>query len=364
MFRPRIKFEHLPVRHGDDRIRIGGIVPGIASEVADPDGWVWALLETLDGSRTVDQVAVDLVRLFPARPETDVREAIEDLVRAGYVEDAAEVAPDELSKGERERYARSRALFRWMDRTPRVTSWEAQLLLRRARVVVVGVGGVGSTAALALVASGVGQVHCVDPDIVEVSNLNRQILFEERDVGRPKVDAAVDRLRSLNVHVDVTGERRAVDSTDALRTLVVGFDVLLLAADRPREIRTWANRACLDTGTAWVHGGYKGPQINIGLYGPGTGPCYDCGYAADRLRRSLLPPRVVMAAPHGDERPQAANAVTAGIAGSLSAHAVMSLITGVPALRTNCEFGLNLATLQDSRALGPPMPYVGCPGCG
>ncbi|MBB5959561.1 molybdopterin/thiamine biosynthesis adenylyltransferase [Saccharothrix tamanrassetensis] len=363
MFSPRIKFEHLPVRHGDDRVRIGGVVPGIATEVADPDGWVWALLGTLDGTRTVDRVVADLVPLFPAHPEDEVREAIEDLVRAGYVEDAAEPPPDGLTPDEQERYERSRALFRWMDRTPRITSWEAQLLLRQARVVVVGIGGVGSTAALALAASGVGHLHCVDPDVVELSNLNRQVLYVEQDVGRPKVDAAVDRLRAHNSHVHVTGERRAIDSPDVLRRLVVGFDVLLLAADRPHEIRSWANRACLDTGTAWVHGGYKGPQINVGIYGPGGGPCYDCAYTADRERRSVLPGRTVMA-PRQDGRPQAANAVTAGIAGSLAAHTVMSLITGAPGLRTNCEFGFNLATLQDSRALGPDTPRPDCPACG
>ncbi|NUT94428.1 MAG: dinucleotide-utilizing protein [Saccharothrix sp.] len=364
MFRPRIKLEHLPVRHGEDRIRIGGIVPGIATEVADPDGWVWALLAALDGGRTVDQVVADLVRLFPAHAEDEVREAVEDLVREGYVENAAEALPEGLSAHERERYGRGRALHRWMDRTPRLTSWDTQLLLRRSGVVVVGVGGVGSTAALALVASGVGRVHCVEPDVVELSNLNRQVLYTEADLGRPKVEVAVDRLRAHNSHVRVTGERCTVVGPESLRRLAVGFDVLLLAADTPREIRSWANRACLDTGTAWVHGGYKGPQVNIGRYEPGAGPCYDCAYAAERDRLSAQPARTAMAAASGAQRPQASNAVTAGIAGSLAAHAVMSLLTGAPRLRVNCEFGFNLATLQDSRALGPEQRREDCPTCG
>jgi molybdopterin/thiamine biosynthesis adenylyltransferase len=361
--RPTIKPEHLPVRHGDDRVRIGGIVAGIAADIADPDGWVWALLELLDGSRTTDQVVADLVRRHPARTPADVRAAIGDLVRAGYAEDAGAPDPAGLTAAERERYGRSRALFRWMDRTPRRTSWDTQLLLHGARVVVVGVGGVGCTAAQTLVVSGVGHVHCVEPDVVELSNLNRQILFTERDLGRPKVEAAVDRLRAHNGEVRVTGERLHVDGPAVLQRLATGFDVLLLAADQPGDIRSWANRACVATGTAWVHGGYHGPQVSCGLYRPGTGPCHECARVAERERRAGLPPRTFPAAA-GKARHHAANAVSAGIAGQLAAHATLSLLTGAPALRTNCEFGFNLVTLQDSFALGPQSPRADCPVCG
>lgn len=364
MLRPMIKPEHLPVRHGDDRIRIGGVVRGIAADIADPDGWVWALLELLDGSRTVDQVVADLVRLCPGKAGADVRVAIGDLVRAGYVEDAGEPAPDELTAAERERYRPSKALFRWMDRTPRRTSWDTQLLLRGARVVVIGVGGVGCTAAQTLVVSGVGHVHCVEPDVVELSNLNRQILFTEHDLGRPKVEAAVDRLRAHNSEVVVTGARFPVDGPEVLRILATGFDVVLLAADEPQEIRSWTNRACEATGTAWVHGGYHGPQVSCGLYRPGAGPCYDCARVAERERLAGLPPRTCSANAGRAGRAHAANAVSAGVAGQLAAHATLSLITGAPALRTNCQFGFNLVTLQDSFALGPESPRDDCPTCG
>ncbi|WP_410611571.1 HesA/MoeB/ThiF family protein [Amycolatopsis sp. lyj-109] len=363
MRRPRIKPEHLPVRHGGDRVRIGGVVRGIAADIDDPGGWVWALLELLDGSRTTDQVVADLARLHPQRPGADARAAIDDLIRAGYVEDAGEPDPAGLGAAERERYRRSRALFRWMDRTPRRTSWDTQLLLRGARVVVIGIGGVGCTAAQTLVVSGVGHVHCVEPDVVELSNLNRQILFTERDLGRPKVTAAVERLRAHNSEVRVTGARLLVDGPAVLRTLAIGYDVVLLAADEPPEIRAWTNQVCQATGTAWVHGGYHGPQVGCGLYAPGAGPCYDCARVAERERQVGLPPRTFPAAA-GKPRVHAANAVSAGIAGQLAAHATLSLLTGVPRLRTNCEFGFNLVTLQDSFALGPESPRPDCPTCG
>ncbi|MGM1058940.1 HesA/MoeB/ThiF family protein [Saccharothrix sp. Mg75] len=323
-----------------------------------------ALITALDGERTVDQVAHDMRRVFPDRSERDVRAAISDLIRAGYVEDAAEVAPGELSEAEWKRYDRGRRLWRWMDRTPRRTSWDVQLLLKRAAVLVVGIGGVGSTAALSLVMSGVGRVHCVEPDMVELSNLNRQVLFADADVGRFKVDVAVERLRAHNSDVVVTGERAVVGSLAALQALAEGFDVVLLAADRPSVIRRWANRAYLETGTAWVHGGYHGPQAIVGLYRPGSGPCYECLYAEQKTRPTPMPVRTPWPAVTRQPRQHAVNAVTAGITGHLAAHAVMSLITGVPALPANREYGLNLVTLDECVARGVAEPSPRCRACG
>ena len=364
MFLPRIKRAHQPVRYGEDRIRIGGVVHDIAADVEDPDGWVWALLEALDGSRRVDQVVANLVHRFPAHPEQEVREVIDQLIQRGHIENAAEPAPESLTPAERERYSRNRELLWWMDSRPRRSSWDTQLALRRARVTVVGMGGVGCTAALALTLSGVGHVHCVDHDVVELSNLPRQILYTEVDVGHPKIDAAVRRLRQHNSGVSVTGEQLVITGPAMVRRLAMRCDVLLLAADRPVEIRGWANQACHATGTAWVHGGYHGPQVNVGLYRPGVGPCYDCGQTARREYLATLPPLTSWPPEGARTGPAATNAVTAGIAGHLTAHATMSLITGVPALRTNGEYGLNLVTLEDIHRIGLDAPRPDCRTCG
>src|SRR5262249_57258164 len=129
-------------------------------------------------------------------------------------------------------------------------------------------------AALGLVASGVGRLHCVDADTVELTNLNRQILYGESDLGRPKVEVAADRLRHLNSGVALTTARETVIGEADVRALASGCDVLVLCADRPSEIRLWANRACLATGTPWVDAGYHGPMVAAAAYVPGEGPCY------------------------------------------------------------------------------------------
>ncbi|UJW32571.1 ThiF family adenylyltransferase [Saccharothrix sp. AJ9571] len=363
MWRPRIKFEHRPVRYDDGLVRIGGNVPGIARGLRDPDGSVWALLALLDGSRTVGQIVAELAHRFPARTPREVKEAIGDLNDAGYLEDASET---ELSEFERERYSRSRAFWRSVDRTPGRGRWDAQLRLRQARVVVIGVGGAGCEAALALVMSGVGQLHCVDPDVVEVSNLNRQVLFTEQDLGRAKVDAALDRLRRHNSHVDVTGTREQVEGPEQVRALAVACDVVLVAADQPSagQIRSWTNQACQATGTAWVHSGYDGPQVSVGMYRPGAGPCYDCARAAEQYRLSVVSPRTAWAPAEPMEREHPATASSAKLAGALAAHAVMSLITGVPALPVDQVYGMNMVSLRGYEPLRLEQPWPGCPTCG
>lgn len=211
------------------------------------------------------------------------------LLRSGYLEDAAAPPPGDLSAAETERYSRNKAFFRWVDLVPRAHGWEAQVALKRARVLVLGLGGTGSHAAWALAAAGVGRIHCVDRDVVEVSNLTRQALFTEADIGRPKADVVVERLTAINSGVRVTGETRAVESRADVSALLAGFDALALCADEPRgqdSIRIWANRACLMAGVPWAVGGYRGPLVSVGVLPP-HGPCYECLTAA--IEASLEP---------------------------------------------------------------------------
>ncbi|QFZ18626.1 HesA/MoeB/ThiF family protein [Saccharothrix syringae] len=361
MLRPRIKYEHRPVRLGDGHVRIGGALPGVAATIPDPDGTVWALLVLLDGSRTVGQAVADLVHHHPDEPPDTVRAAIDTLAAAGYLEDADEPAPEGLTDADLERYGRGRALWRSMDTAPRTTSWHAQLALRRARVTVVGVGGVGSAAALALAQSGIGALHLVEPDVVELSNLNRQVLYTEHDLGRPKVDAAIEALRRHNSDVEITGERTTVDGTGVLRRLATGCDVLLMGADTPRAIRSWTNRACLATGTAWVDGGYRGPRVSVGVFVPGHGRCRECARPAAQARTAT--PVAFRPGDAWEDGVHAVNAVSAGIAGLLSAHAVMSLITGIPRLQATRWVTYNLVTLRHAED-DCEAPDPDCPACG
>ena len=168
MLRPRVKPEHAPYRVAGGKIRIGGVSFGLAAEVSDPDGWVWTMLSAMDGSRGLPEIIEHVRAAHPAQAAGVLRRGALQLLRTGYVEDVAGPVPDGLTERDMRRYDRAVGYFRWMDLIPRESSWEPQARLRDARVTILGVGGTGGVAALALAASGVGHLHCVDPDEVEL----------------------------------------------------------------------------------------------------------------------------------------------------------------------------------------------------
>lgn len=351
---PRFKPEHDPYRLPGGRIRIGRECFGIAAEIEDPAGAVWTLIQTMDGSLSADDIVARVTERHPVETEEAVRAAIEALIESGYVEDCGAPDPPELTEREKERYDRSKSYFSFVDLVPRSSWWEPQLRLRRARVTVVGLGGVGSHAAMALAASGVGYLHCVDRDTVELSNLNRQLLFTENDIGRPKVDAGIERLRLLNSDIHTTGMQAEISGVADLAALAGDCDVLVLCADQPQEISSWANRACLGTKTPWVDVAYSGPLTAVGTYVPGQGSCWQClrtAMAADEDRR--------------DFRPTLGNAVmapSAGIAGYLAANAVMALLTYSPHVVPGRVYVVNLVSPDAAFAYEAPS-QADCPAC-
>ncbi|WP_221640614.1 HesA/MoeB/ThiF family protein [Actinoallomurus bryophytorum] len=319
----------------------------------------------MNGSRTIPQI-VELMSSGERPPVTapQIMDTIESLFQAGHLEDANSLEPETLSPRERERYGRGHAYFRWVDTLPRKGSWDVQLRLRDARVVVVGVGGAGGAAAQGLAATGVGHLHCVDSDIVELSNLNRQVLYNEDDLGKPKVDVAVARLGRLNSDIKITGERSTVRGQADLEALAEDCDVLVLAADRPEIIRTWANRACLAKNVPWVGGGYHGALLTVGVFKPGDGACWECLKLAEARRPEMSIFRPEDESSFGTQTPgHPVTAASAGMAGLLMTHAAISLLTGVPALPAGRVYGMNLVALTDPVLVSHPR-QPGCPACG
>ncbi len=337
---------------------------GIAAEIADPDGWIWSLVTAIDGTAGPDAIVGRVRRAHPDAAAADVLDALDCLIGAGYVEDAAAGVPADFSAREQQRYGRGARFYRWVDLRPRSSPWDVQRLLRNARVVLVGVGGTGSSAALALAASGIGRLHCIDPDVVELSNLNRQILYTEDDLGRPKAAAAAARLRLRNSDIEITGECARIGSQEECAEAIAGCCLLTLCADQPDDLRRWANRACLAARIPWVDGGYHGPLVTAGVYVPGDGPCWEC-LRAGELARLGLPPIDPAALARALPLPpgNAATAVTAGISGQFVAHLAIALLTGTSPITPGTVYGVNLMMLGEPVVVRHPRRRD-CPACG
>ena len=163
-----------------------------------------------------------------------------------------------------ERYARHLVL--------REVGGPGQQKLKAARVLIVGAGGLGAPAALYLAAAGVGTMILVDPDEVDLSNLQRQVLYAEEDIGRPKAEAAADRLAALNPHIFVAGHKGAFGPDNA-DELVEGVDMVLDGTD-DFAVRFAVNAACVRHGKPLVSGAIGRWTGQVGVFG--GRPCYRC----------------------------------------------------------------------------------------
>lgn len=173
-----------------------------------------------------------------------------------------------LSEDDMQRYARHIIL-------PEVGEQGQQKLLK-GRVLLVGAGGLGCPTALYLAAAGIGQIGLVDADVVDKSNLQRQVLFGESDVGRPKVEAARDRLLDLNSGIDVRTHYELLTSHN-IYGIMAEYDVIVNGCDN-FPTRYLVNDAAVLTGKPVVDGSIFRFEGQATVYVPGEGPCYRCLY--------------------------------------------------------------------------------------
>ncbi len=172
----------------------------------------------------------------------------------------------QLDPEERRRYARQLAIPDLGER--------GQKRLKAARVLIVGVGGLGSPASLYLAAAGIGTLGIVDTDAVEISNLQRQILYSERDAGRPKVEAARQRLADLNSHVRIEVHPTRFAGVEA-RKIAAEYDVIVDGTDN-FESRYVMNDVALDLGIPYAYGAVFQLEGQAALLCVPGRPCYRC----------------------------------------------------------------------------------------
>ena len=192
----------------------------------------------------------------------------------------------------------------------------AQRALKRGRVLLVGAGGLGSPAALYLVAAGVGTIGIVDDDLVDEANLQRQILHGTGSVGRPKLESAAARLRDLNPHVQLELFPVRLTADNALR-IIEPFDIVVDGSDN-FPARYLVNDACVLLGKPDVYGAVFRFEGQVSIFAGPDGPCYRC------LFRDPPPPEVIPSC-------EAAGVLGAipGLIGSLQALETIKLLTGV-----------------------------------
>ncbi len=219
-----------------------------------------------------------------------------------------------------------------------------QQRLAAARVLIVGVGGVGGPAALYLAAAGVGTIGLVDTDTVGLSNLQRQILFDSGDVGDSKVEVGAARLTALNPNVRVEPDARSLTPENA-SGMVVGHDVVIDGTD-DFETRFAVNAACVAAGVPLVSGALGRWSGQVGVFA--GRPCYRC---------------LVPEAPPEAETCARVGVVgaLAGVVGAMAALEAIKILTaaGEPLVGRLLLYDGLAATARTVRVAADP----GCPVC-
>ncbi|MBI3568694.1 MAG: molybdopterin-synthase adenylyltransferase MoeB [Gemmatimonadetes bacterium] len=246
------------------------------------------------------------------------------------------LTPDELS-----RYSRHITL-------PDV-GLDGQRRIKAARVLIVGAGGLGSPTALYLAAAGVGTIGLVDFDVVDVTNLQRQLLHGTRDVGRAKLDSAIDRLRDVNPHVHVEPHHTRLTSANALE-IMRAYDIVIDGTDN-FATRYLTNDACVLLGKPNVYGSIFRFEGQASLFATPDGPCYRCLYPEPP------PPGMVPSCAEGGVL-----GVLPGLVGTIQATEALKLILGVGESLAGRLLLIDTLTMQFRTVRVKRDPA--CPACG
>jgi bacteriocin biosynthesis cyclodehydratase domain-containing protein len=240
---------------------------------------------------------------------------------------------------------------------------EYQRRLADARVVILGVGGLGTWASYALACCGVGELVLVDGDVVEESNFNRQVLYRERDVGRVKVEAAAEALAAFNSACRLEAVARRLESEQDVRGMFEGADFVVNGADWPaHDIERWVNAACFAVGVPSITMSHSPPVARVGpMYVPGETGCLSCQEAEYRAGHPLYDELVEQR--RGRPSPAAALGPVCAFVGGQVALETVHRLTGLVAPAT-----LGTAYVYDLRTMEVTLEEVprlaGCELCG
>ncbi len=235
----------------------------------------------------------------------------------------------------------------------------AQRRLSEATVAIVGCGALGSWTAAGLACAGVGRLVLVDDDTVELSNLNRQLLFRRSDVGRPKVEAAADALSAFDPGLDVVEIERRVRSEADVEAVASGADLIVATADDPPyAIERWVNAVGMRHGIPHVSASQIPPYVRVGpLVRPGVTGCVSCQHIAGRAESPDFDALLSYRETH--RRSAVALGPLAALVGAVLSTDAMHLLTGTATPATE-----GTAIIVDARDLSMERePVAREPGC-
>src|ERR1044072_2728888 len=342
-------------------------------QIEQPDVEGLRLLAALDGERTREGLEAEVGGeegggLRPATAGGEVGrgwggEEVGDL-RArlggvGVVEDAADedLIADEVIA----RFDRQLRYFSDIS-SGGPTPSQSQGSLESARIAVLGVGGFGGWSALSLSCCGIGEMLLVDFGRVELTNLTRQVLYGEDDIGRNKAEAAAERLRSFNSRMRLEVLPKRLESQAEIAATIEGYDLVIDAIDWPTDdVERWVNSACFKVGVPYIAMSHFPPAARVGpLYVPGVTGCFACQEISYRRAYPLFD--VAMEQRRAKSSPGATLGPACALIGGQAALDIMHYLTRLATPSTlGVGHNYDLRTMSIEREEVVPEPE--CPVC-
>ena len=345
-------------------IHFAPLIPGLRAFVLHRISPVqFRLLELLTGDYGMEELQQRLHAEFSHLPPGAVSSMLHQLDRAGLLEEADVQPPVDWTPAYLKRYSRHLAVFAGYER-PGLSRFDQQQRLRDAHVVILGIGGMGSWVALLLTQLGIGHLTLADSDSITSSNLTRQALYTERDIGRNKAIAASEMLHAINSEIQLTTVTQHIATEEELAPLCQGSTLVMITfgpflLPEPSRLQ----RACLHLGIPCVAMGglHLGPLVI-----PGQTACFDCV----RMTLNTYAPTSASPGEEADKEPvfleRGYHAIFAPLISSctgLGVTEIVKFLTGfAPSALENGLLYLNPTEFAITRLPTPRNPA--CPSCG
>ncbi|MBW5446198.1 ThiF family adenylyltransferase [Cohnella sp. CFH 77786] len=346
-------------------LRVGELTPDRAAEIEDEDGFVQQLIQRMDGTRTIDQIWADLQSIDSPLTADELSEFISELDSFGLLDNLASAAYNSFSSAELERYKANLNYFT-SSSSLAYSPWEMQRRLNRAKITIIGVGTLGSGVLFNLAGLGVENIRIVDFDRVELSNLNRQLLYKEEDIGRRKIDAAMEFIRSFHSRMKLECIPVEIRSTADAENAIAGSDFVVLAADQPSFLlERWVNQACVKLGIPFIGGGVNGVEGQLYTVVPGRTGCLDCNYLNHSRQDEEYLRFLQQYISSGFRMPSTAIAPNYMILTGMACGEAVRLITRTSDMQSEGKVvSIHFETFQTAIKMDFTSPSPDCPTCG
>lgn len=260
--------------------------PGTAIEMDDPSGFIAAVCKLMDGRLNLILLAEKLSLIHPNESKY-LKDLLKVLDESFLLEDCSINQPKNLTNYDIERWKRNIEFFGTYSKANE-NKYTLQEKLQSFKVTLLGLGGAGSHLIYDMAALGIHHILAVDFDTVELSNLNRQILYNETDIGILKTEVAKKRMSQFSPNAKIQFLNKKILSSEDIEQIIKGQDILISVVDQPREsIIDWVNKACTKEKIPFICGAFDWKWALCYSVMPGKTGCIEC-WKTDARKSNLL----------------------------------------------------------------------------